>query len=90
MTMRTSYRDNFLLACCQALLLVDNAGLIAVNGLVGYALTDDKAFATAGATTFALGSALLAMRAGLWMAKVDRRRDQGGRGTGARARPKAM
>jgi hypothetical protein len=90
MTMRTSYRDIFLLACCQALLLVNNAGLIAVNGLVGYALTDDQAFATAGATTFGLGSALLAMRAALWMAKVDRRRDQGGRGSGARARPKAM
>ena len=74
MTMRTSYRDIFLLACCQALLLVNNAGLIAMNGLVGYALTDDKAFATAGATSFVLGSALAAMPAALWMAKVGRRR----------------
>jgi MFS family permease len=72
--MRTSYRDVFLLACCQALLLVNNAGLIAMNGLVGYALADNKAFATAGATTFVLGSALSAMPAALWMARVGRRR----------------
>src|SRR4029453_13198290 len=63
-----------LLACCQALLLVNNAGLIAMNGLVGYALVDDKALATAGVTTFVLGSALSAMPAALWMARVGRRR----------------
>ena len=72
--MRTSYRDIALLACCQALLLINNAGLIAMNGLVGYALVDNKAFATLGATTFVLGSALAAMPAALWMAKVGRRR----------------
>jgi hypothetical protein len=38
--MRTSYRDIFLLACCQALLLVNTSGLITVNGLVGYSLAD--------------------------------------------------
>lgn len=72
--MRTSYRDIALLACCQALLLINNSGLIAMNGLVGYALVDNKAFATLGATTFVLGSALAAMPAALWMAKVGRRR----------------
>ena len=72
--MRTSYRDVFLLACCQALLLVNNAGLISMNGLVGYALAESKAFATAGATTFVLGSALSALPAALWMARVGRRR----------------
>jgi MFS family permease len=72
--MRTSYRDIFLLACCQALLLVNNAGLIAMNGLVGYALAGSKAFATAGVTTYVLGSALSALPAALWMAKVGRRR----------------
>src|SRR4030095_3227589 len=73
-TMRTSYRDIFLLACCQALLLVNNAGLIAMNGLVGYALVDDKALATAGVTTFVLGSALSAMPAALWMGRGGRPR----------------
>ena len=72
--MRTSYRDIALLACCQALLLINNAGLIAMNGLVGYALVDNKVLATLGATTFVLGSALAAMPAALWMAKVGRRR----------------
>ena len=72
--MRTSYRDIALLACCQGLLLINNSGLIAMNGLVGYALVENKAFATLGATTFVLGSAFAAMPAALWMAKVGRRR----------------
>jgi predicted MFS family arabinose efflux permease len=72
--MRTSYRDIFLLACCQALLLVNNSALIAMNGLVGYALAPTKALATLGVTTFVLGSAAAAMPASLWMAKVGRRR----------------
>src|ERR1700687_1981130 len=74
LAMRTSYRDIALLACCQALLLINNAGLIAMNGLVGYALVDNKTFATLGATSFVVGSALAAMPAALWMAKVGRRR----------------
>jgi len=72
--MRTSYRDIALLACCQGLLLVNNSGLIAMNGLVGYSLAGNKALATLGATTFVLGSAFAAMPASLWMAKVGRRR----------------
>ncbi len=70
---RTSYRDVFLLACCQALLLTNNAALITMNGLVGYQLTDAKALATLGATSYVLGSALTTMPASLWMAKVGRR-----------------
>jgi len=72
--MRTSYRDIALLACCQALLLINNSGLISMNGLVGYALVENKVFATLGATTFVLGSAFAAMPAALWIAKVGRRR----------------
>lgn len=72
--MRTSYRDIALLACCQALLLISNSALIVMNGLVGYALVDNKSFATLGATTFVLGSAFAAMPAALWMARVGRRR----------------
>ena len=34
LAMRTSYREIALLACCQALLLINNAGLIAMNALV--------------------------------------------------------
>ncbi|HEV8501967.1 MAG TPA: MFS transporter [Casimicrobiaceae bacterium] len=70
----TSYRNIFLLACCQALLLTNGAGLIAMNGLVGYSLTDTKLLATFGATTYVLGSALSTMPMSLWMARVGRRR----------------
>jgi MFS family permease len=70
---RTSYRDIFLLACCQALLLTNAAGLITMNGLVGYTLADTKALATLGVTAYVLGSAVATMPASLWMAKVGRR-----------------
>jgi len=71
--MRTSYRDIFLLACCQALLLTNAAGLITMNGLVGYRLADTKALATLGVTSYVLGSAAATMPASLWMARVGRR-----------------
>jgi MFS family permease len=69
----TSYRNVFLLACCQALLLTNASGLIAMNGVVGYALVDNKTLATLGATTYVLGSALSTMPMSLWMARVGRR-----------------
>ena len=72
--MQTSRRDLLLLAACQALLLVNSAGLISMNGLVGYALAPDRTLATLGATTYVLGSALAAMPAALWMGRVGRRR----------------
>jgi len=72
--MTTSYRNVFLLACCQALLLTNSSGLIAMNGLVGFSLVDTKTLATLGATTYVLGSALSTMPMSLWMARVGRRR----------------
>ncbi|HTL75689.1 MAG TPA: MFS transporter [Casimicrobiaceae bacterium] len=71
--MRDSRRDIFLLACCQALLLTNGAGLTAMNGLVGYSLAQTKALATFGVTTYVLGSALATMPMSLWMARVGRR-----------------
>ena len=62
-----------LLAACQGLLLINGAGLISMQGLVGYMLTDTKSLATLGATTYVIGSALAAMPAALWMARVGRR-----------------
>jgi predicted MFS family arabinose efflux permease len=70
---QTSRRDIFLLACCQALLLINSSGLIAMNGLIGYSLAQTKALATFGATTYVLGSALATMPMSLWMARVGRR-----------------
>jgi len=70
----TSYRNIFLLACCQALLLVNAAGLITMNGLVGYDLAGTKALSTLGVTTYVIGSAVAALPMALWMARVGRRR----------------
>jgi len=72
--MRTSYRDIFLLACCQALLLANASGLISLNGLVGVALSPDKSLATLGVTTYVLGGALASLPMALWMGRVGRRR----------------
>lgn len=71
--LQTSRRDIFLLACCQALLLVNASGLISMNGLVGFSLAETKALATFGATTYVAGSALAAMPMSLWMGRVGRR-----------------
>jgi uncharacterized protein (DUF924 family) len=68
--MTTSYRNVFLLACCQALLLTNASGLITMNGLVGFSLAQTKSLATFGATTYVLGSALASMPMSLWMARV--------------------
>ena len=73
MTTPFPYRNVLLLACCQALLLTNAAGLIAMSALVGFSLTETKALATLGATTYVLGSALSTMPASLWMARVGRR-----------------
>jgi MFS family permease len=72
--MRTSYRDIFLLACCQALLLANASGLVALNGLVGYQLAESKGLATLGVTTYVAGSALASYPMALWMGRVGRRR----------------
>ncbi len=72
--MQTSRRDLVLLCCCQALLLVNNSGLISMNAWIGYGLVADKRFASLGATTYVLGSAIATMPASLWMGRVGRRR----------------
>jgi MFS family permease len=66
-------RNVVLLACCQALLLTNAVTLIAVSSLAGYALADNKAFATAPATTYVIGAALMAFPASMWMKRVGRR-----------------
>jgi len=70
---QTSRRDIFLLACCQALLLINGAGLVSMNGLVGFSLAQTKELATFGVTTYVLGSALATMPMSLWMGRVGRR-----------------
>ncbi len=63
-----------LLATMQALLLVINVSLIAINGLVGFALADNKLLATLPVTGYVLGAALWAMPAAAVMGRLGRRR----------------
>jgi MFS family permease len=71
--MQSSRRNVFLLACCQALLLTNAVTLIAINGLAGYALASNKAFATLPNMTYVLGAAIATFPASLWMRRVGRR-----------------
>src|SRR5450759_3118235 len=62
-----------LLSACQGLLLTNNSILIATNGLAGYALANDKAFATLPVTAYIVGAALTTMPASLLMRRLGRR-----------------
>src|SRR5258708_13585316 len=68
-----SRRNVALLACCQALLLTNAVTLIAVSSLAGYAIAENKALATAPATTYVIGIAIAAFPASMWMRRVGRR-----------------
>lgn len=63
----------WLLSVCQALLLTNGVTLIAVSALAGYALAENKAFATLPATAYVLGSWLSTLPASLWMKRAGRR-----------------
>jgi MFS family permease len=62
-----------LLALAQGFLLTNTVILMAVNGLTGYMLAENKAFATVPAMTYVIGSALAAMPVSAWMKRVGRR-----------------
>ncbi len=69
-----STRSNVgLLAACQAMLLTNNATLIAINGLAGLALAPHPSLATLPVTCWVVGSALTTMPASLYMKRVGRR-----------------
>lgn len=71
--MTAEHRNVFLLACCQALLLVNAVTLISISALVGYALAENKAFATLPSMTYVVGAAIATFPASLWMKRVGRR-----------------
>ena len=71
--MEHARRNIFLLACCQALLFTNNVTLIALNGLAGFALADNKVLATLPVTGYVVGAALATFPASLWMKRVGRR-----------------
>ena len=71
--MESARRNVFLLACCQALLFTNNVTLISLNGLAGFALAENKAFATLPVTGYVVGAAASTYFASLWMKRVGRR-----------------
>jgi MFS family permease len=58
----------------QALMLVNNVTLIAVNGLAGFLLADNKLLATLPVTGYVLGGAVWAMPAAAFMKRYGRKR----------------
>ncbi|MGH8688519.1 MAG: MFS transporter [Burkholderiales bacterium] len=72
--MNSTVRNVGLLAVCQALLLTNNATLIAINGLAGRSLAPIPALATLPVTAWVAGGALATMLASLHMKRVGRKR----------------
>jgi MFS family permease len=72
--MNSTRRNVGLLAACQALLLTNNATLIAINGLAGLALAPRAALATLPVTSWVVGGAIATMLASLHMKRVGRQR----------------
>ena len=63
-----------LLVTCQAMLMTNNATLIAINGLAGLALAPTPALATLPVTCWVVGGAIATMQASQYMKKVGRRK----------------
>jgi len=72
--MENMKRNVAILATCQAASLTVNLTVIALAGLVGYSLAENKALATLPISTFVIGVALSTIPAAQWMRIVGRRR----------------
>ncbi len=68
-----SKRNIFLLILSQGLLFINNTTLIAVNGLVGYALAPNLALTTVPVTAYVVGSALASAPIARMMRRYGRR-----------------
>ncbi len=71
--MQKQYRNVLVLCSTQATLQITTVTMVAVTGLAGFALADNKSFATAPLTCYVLGSAITTIPASLLMAAVGRR-----------------
>tara|TARA_B100000676_G_scaffold309463_1_gene373115 strand:+ start:254 stop:1447 length:1194 start_codon:yes stop_codon:yes gene_type:complete len=67
-------RNVAILATCQAVSLTVNLTVIALAGLVGHSLADNKALATLPVSTFIIGVAISTIPAAQWMRIVGRSR----------------
>ena len=66
-------RNIAILAGCQAVALIVSVTVVALAGLIGQSLAENKAFATLPASTFVIGVALSTIPAAQWMRIVGRR-----------------
>jgi MFS family permease len=71
--MNPARRNVLLLACCQALLLTNAVTLVTIGALAGYALAQNKAFATLPAAMYVIGGFVGTFPASMWMKRVGRR-----------------
>jgi MFS family permease len=71
--MEKQYRNVMVLSATQSTLQITGVTMIAITGLAGYALSDNKAFATVPLTCYVLGSAMTTIPASLLMKSIGRR-----------------
>jgi len=71
--MEKQHRNVLVLSGTQATLQITGVTMIAVTGLAGFALADDKSFATAPLTCYVFGSAITTIPASLLMKSIGRR-----------------
>ena len=71
--MQKQYRNTLILSGCQATLQTSGATMVAVTGLAGFALADDKSLATVPLTCYVLGSAITTIPASFLMSSIGRR-----------------
>lgn len=71
--MHDSRKTVAILAAAQALLFTSNSIGIAINGLAGYALAENKALATLPVTGWVVGAAIATFPASLLMKRIGRR-----------------
>ena len=71
--MEKQYRNVLLLSATQATLQITGVTLVAVTGLAGFALADNKSFATVPLTCYVFGSAITTIPASLLMKITGRR-----------------
>ena len=71
--MEKQYRNVLVLSSTQSTLQITGVTMVAITGLAGYSLADNKAFATVPLTCYVLGSAMTTIPASYLMKRVGRR-----------------
>ena len=71
--MEKQHRNVLVLSATQATLQITGVTMVAITGLAGYALADNKSFATVPLTCYVLGSAITTIPASFLMKAIGRR-----------------